>query len=172
MLGSSQTLGGRYKFSKIRIFSSELEFYHRQQIHLFSLKWQAHFIHFPQNVCLPKKSVCLSLVFQVCHLHNHTNAFSQNNHDILICSEGALWVLPSSSHTIFLKCTQGLQFNKIDNFCHSIKDFLKKFYLFLAALGLHCCTRTFSSCSEQGLLFVPMRGLLIVVASLVAEPGL
>ena len=25
-------------------------------------------------------------------------------------------------------------------------------YLFLAALGLHCCTRAFSSCSEQGLL--------------------
>ena len=28
------------------------------------------------------------------------------------------------------------------------------FYLFLAVLGLHCCTRAFSSYSERGLLFV------------------
>ena len=43
------------------------------------------------------------------------------------------------------------------------------FYLFLAALGLHCCARAFSSCGEQGLLFVVVRGLLIVVDSRVAE---
>ena len=42
-------------------------------------------------------------------------------------------------------------------------------YLFLAALGLHCCARAFSSCSEWGLLFTAVRGLLIAVASLVAE---
>ena len=45
-------------------------------------------------------------------------------------------------------------------------------YLFLAALGLCCCTQAFSSCGEQGLLFVVVRGLLIGVASLVAEHGL
>ena len=45
-------------------------------------------------------------------------------------------------------------------------------YLFLALLGLHCCTRAFSNCGEQGLLFVAVRGLLIAVASLVAELGL
>ena len=28
------------------------------------------------------------------------------------------------------------------------------YYLFLAVLGLHCCTPAFSSCGEQGLLFV------------------
>ena len=37
--------------------------------------------------------------------------------------------------------------------------------LFLAALGLCCCTRAFSSCGEWGLLFVAARGLLIAVAS-------
>ena len=42
----------------------------------------------------------------------------------------------------------------------------------MAALGLHCCARAFSSCSEWGLLFVVVRGLLIAVASLVAEHGL
>ena len=47
--------------------------------------------------------------------------------------------------------------------------FLKNFFLFLAALGLHCCGRAFSSCGERGLLFVAVHGLLIAVASLVAE---
>ena len=48
------------------------------------------------------------------------------------------------------------------------------FYLFyfLAVLGLRCCARAFSSCSEQGLLFVVVCGLLTAVASLVAEHGL
>ena len=39
-------------------------------------------------------------------------------------------------------------------------------YLFLAVLGLRCCTRAFSSCGEQGLLFVVVHGLLTAVASL------
>ena len=47
-----------------------------------------------------------------------------------------------------------------------------KIYLFLAALGLRCSARAFSSCGERGLLFVAVRGLLIAVASLVAEHGL
>ena len=41
-------------------------------------------------------------------------------------------------------------------------------YLFLAALGLCCCAWAFSSCGEQGLLFVAVHGL-IAVASLVEE---
>ena len=44
--------------------------------------------------------------------------------------------------------------------------------LFLAELGLCCCVRAFSSCGEWGLLFVAVRGLLVAVASLVAEHGL
>ena len=45
-------------------------------------------------------------------------------------------------------------------------------YLFLAVLGLRCCVRVFSSCGERGPLFVAVHGLLIVMASLVAEHGL
>ena len=45
-------------------------------------------------------------------------------------------------------------------------------YLFLAALGLHCCVRAYSTCGERELLFVAVHRLLIVVASLVAEHGL
>ena len=50
-------------------------------------------------------------------------------------------------------------------------DLFILFILFLAALGLHCCARAFSSCGERGLLFVVVRRLLIAVASLVVEHG-
>ena len=42
----------------------------------------------------------------------------------------------------------------------------------MAVLGLCCCVQAFSSCSRWGLLFVAVHGLLIAVASLVAEHGL
>ena len=64
------------------------------------------------------------------------------------------------------------------NFCLIVNQALPFFkiylfiYLFLAVLGLRCCARAFSSCGEWGLLFVLVRGLLITVASLVAEHGL
>ena len=45
-------------------------------------------------------------------------------------------------------------------------------FLFLAALGLHCCARAFSSRSERGLLFIAVCGFLTAVASLAAEHGL
>ena len=50
-------------------------------------------------------------------------------------------------------------------------SFFKSIYLFnlLALVDLYCCTWAFSSCREQGLLFVGMCGLLISKASLVAE---
>ena len=52
------------------------------------------------------------------------------------------------------------------------KSLIYFIYLFLAALGLHCCTRAFSSCSERGLLFVALCVILIAVTSLSAEHGL
>ena len=53
-------------------------------------------------------------------------------------------------------------------FSHALKNF---FRLFLAALGLRCCTYAFSGCAERGLCFVVGHRLLIAVASLVAENG-
>ena len=44
--------------------------------------------------------------------------------------------------------------------------------LFLAVLGLLCCARAFSSCGGWELLFAVVHGLLIAVASLVAEQRL
>ena len=51
-------------------------------------------------------------------------------------------------------------------------DFFFFFNLLMAALSLCCCTLAFSSCGERGLLFIAVRGLLTVVASLVVEHGL
>ena len=45
-------------------------------------------------------------------------------------------------------------------------------YLFLAALGLRCCMQALPSCGERGPLFTVVCGLLVAVASLVAEHGL
>ena len=39
----------------------------------------------------------------------------------------------------------------------------------MAVLGLRFCVRAFSSCGEQGPLFIAVRGPLTVAASLVAE---
>ena len=47
--------------------------------------------------------------------------------------------------------------------------FINLFIYLLAALGLRCRAQAFSSCSEWGLLFVAVRGLLIAVASPVVE---
>ena len=59
------------------------------------------------------------------------------------------------------------------NFFYVFLKFIYLFiHLFLAALGLRCCARAFSSCGKRGLLFVAVRRLLIAVASLVAEHGL
>ena len=56
--------------------------------------------------------------------------------------------------------------------CHLYIFFFYIFYfiyLSLAALGLCCCARAFSSCGERGLLFLEVHGLLIAVASLIVE---
>ena len=65
--------------------------------------------------------------------------------------------------TSFLPSKQTPKFRRL--FCL----FVCLIFLFLAELSLHCCPQAFSSCGEHGLLFVVVRGLLIAVASLVAE---
>ena len=50
--------------------------------------------------------------------------------------------------------------------------FIFYFFIDFWLLGLRCCTWAFSTCGKWGLLFIAVYGLLIVVASLVAEHGL
>ena len=47
--------------------------------------------------------------------------------------------------------------------------YFKFIFLFLAVLGLRFCARAFSSCGEQGPLFIAVRRPLTVAASLVVE---
>ena len=49
--------------------------------------------------------------------------------------------------------------------------FIYFIYLFLAVLGLRCCARAFSSCGEQGLLFVAVRSLIAVASHCGARAG-
>ena len=78
---------------------------------------------------------------------------------------------PGKSHQVIHSCTL-LVCNKIHAWNIYLFIYFYLFCLFLAALGLPCCVRAFSSCGERGLLFVAVRGLLIAAASLVAEHGL
>ena len=48
------------------------------------------------------------------------------------------------------------------------KDFFF-FFNFLVVVGLHCCVWAFFSCSEPGLLFIVVRRLLLVAASLLLQ---
>ena len=56
-------------------------------------------------------------------------------------------------------------------FVYLLIDSLIYFFI-LVVSGLRCCARAFSSCGEQGLLFIVVHGLLVAVASLVVEHGL
>ena len=79
--------------------------------------------------------------------------------------------LPSQLPSFLPECVDGQWGHWF--FClFVLSGFFFLMYLFLAALGLHCCPWAFSSCGERGLLFVVVCGLLIAVASLVAEHGL
>ena len=61
---------------------------------------------------------------------------------------------------------------KADLEIHRNLSYLSRFIsLLLAALGLCGSVKAFSGCDEQGRLFVAGWGLLILVASLAAEPG-
>ena len=69
-----------------------------------------------------------------------------------------------------------VSFNYLKNSFLLYKKYIKKQFLFFlifiyfAILGHHCFVSAFfSSCGKQGLLFIMVCGLLIVVVSLVSE---
>ena len=77
------------------------------------------------------------------------------------------WWLAFSAIKYFFLFYKWRTFNS--NLLCFFNRFIYFIYLFLAALGLRCCVRASSSCCERGLLLVVVWGLLIAVASLVAE---
>ena len=96
------------------------------------------------------------------------SAKSQKCETYLSSRAGTLWFLFFNWSTVDLRCYVLVSGVEQRGYTHT---FLKN-YLFLAALGLHCCTQVFSSCIEWGLLFFAACGLLTAVASFVAEHGL
>ena len=81
-------------------------------------------------------------------------------------------MLPKPSYTYKARLCDSVAYME-EKGCISSSFFKNKFiYLSLAVLGLRCCTWALSSCSERGLFFAVVSGLLIAVASLVAEHGL
>ena len=96
-----------------------------------------------------------------------------------------MWKIDHIKELNFFRCDNGCgyvnnSFSPLDNklfafqlviYCFFHNLWLRVLFIYLltylfAVLGLRCCMGAFSSCSEQGLLFVAVRGLLIVVASL------
>ena len=79
-------------------------------------------------------------------------------------------------YSFSIKLTTGFQtetdilshFKKMSTYCQFMVSLKICMYLFLVALGLHCCSQAFSSCGKQGL-SVAVQVLLTVATSLVAE---
>ena len=110
------------------------------------------------SICLFFTSVSLFLPCKPVHLYH----FSRFHKYLLICS--ICFSLSDLLHSVWqsLGPSTSLQITQFCSFlCLSNKN-----NKFLAALGLRCCARAFSSCGEPGVLFVVVLGLLIVVASL------
>ena len=108
-------------------------------------------------ICYPQvDSVSLS-TFRLCHvqLSCETSSFSAQTH-ISTCENPNYYSKCISDDKYFL--------NEVFREIHTLPSVL-------AALGLRCCARAFSSCSEREILFIAVPVLLIAVASLVAEHG-
>ena len=72
-------------------------------------------------------------------------------------------------HVIIVLICISLMTDDVEHlFCSYLSAMYFLFLIYLVFLGLRCCAQAFSS-REWGLLFVVVRGLLIVVVSLVAE---
>ena len=109
----------------------------------------------------------------VFYLQETTRLFYLSDSTILHSHQQCTRV-PVAPHLVWIHTVSLASFSLVDMQWHF---FLNKFYLhiylfILAVLGLCCCVRAFSSCGERELLFVAVCGLLIAVASLVAEHGL
>ena len=81
--------------------------------------------------------------------------------------------VPSSPQTAKLKANENpyklMIFFFLNNSSCLFFNFYLFIYLFMAVLGLRFCARAFSSCGEQGPLFIAVHGPLTIAASPAAE---
>ena len=93
-------------------------------------------------------------------IHNSFIQSSQKQPKYPLTSErlNKLWYIHTKEYHSAIKRNKQVFFL----FCFVLFCFVFIYlFLFLAALGLCCCAQAFSSCGEQGPLFVAVRGLLI-----------
>ena len=91
------------------------------------------------------------------------------------CFISPSWLLPFFSSLKISLLTGNIHLSLLSFFFFFINLFIILFYLFIyfGCIGSSLLRAGFfSGCGEQGLLFTEVHGLLIVVASLVAEHGL
>ena len=128
------------------------------------LKDQTYVFHFPGNQCKDKMTVINNFCLYVCIIHS---------------IHKVKWNYLKESTALFFTVTWGKSFywavknipaiSKITSFQGLFLFNYLFIHLLLVVLGLRCWVLAFSSCSEeQGLPFIVVCGLLIVVPSLVA----
>ena len=81
-------------------------------------------------------------------------------------------VLENSLKDSLLGYSPQIGANTIFHFLLKKKKIELFIYLFGSLLGLRCCVQAFSSCGEQGIVFVVVSRLLIAVSFLAMELGL
>ena len=91
------------------------------------------------------------------------------NMSYVICQPSCVYTYKSLVLVYFHAVSLFPYFFKMSSFFFLFWNLNLVINLLLAKLSLCCYAKAFSSCCEQGLLFVVVRGLLVVVASLVAE---
>ena len=98
-------------------------------------------------------------------------AICQNHHPWYSYSQPAITIVLVSVHVLQVPLTllHPKRLTYMDHVNELPGPLIYLFIYLLAVLGLRCGARAISSCSEQGLLFVVVRGLLISVASFAVE---
>ena len=121
----------------------------------FTMLGNHHHHLFPEHFYLPKHTLCLIKYRSLCSPWT-PNPLLSVSMKLPLLGTSCKW-----NHTAF-----GLL--HLAYFVYHVLKFLL-IYLLLAVLGLPCCVWAFCSCSEQGPRLVVESGLLIAMASPVAE---
>ena len=139
-----------------------------QNVHTFRVHAHNHSIPWLQGqFCMV---FCVFVCF-CCVMACASSGLSELNFPLFSFGKGKkLWFLSEITSRWLLKLTKVPMVSAVHKsglwrFLFTICLFI---HIFLAALGLHCCTRIFSSCSEKGLLSRCDAWPLTVVAPLVA----
>ena len=141
VLGSCQAHSGKWKFSKILIFTWNLKFLLLATGIIISyFPWNVRLSFFTWEMSVRYSSLNSRSLFKwkwwsmgkkasaVCKSRSCSSAFCSDSHPISECSRNALCVscVYCITHDIKRTCTEELQFNKINVFVASLRTFLRE----------------------------------------------